>query len=171
MCYTSDLRYFPSHRGDRLGSRSGRSQLLIKGGRVDLNLSKDRLAIGRLGPGGLPGLEPTDYILCWSTRLLAIIEARSCIQLGWNIVLSRGASGNQRRSCCEGRTTTSTAASRILLVQLEPLSASSNWAPSTNFYYSTCPIIVGDISSASPSFNTFFIDLVIVLVVLSSSTM
>jgi hypothetical protein len=32
-------------------------------GRIDLNLSQDRHQVGRLGLGGWTGLEPTDYIL------------------------------------------------------------------------------------------------------------
>jgi hypothetical protein len=90
--YTSDLHDFPSHPEDRSGistcSRSARTQPPPKGGRIDLDLSKDRLAIsridlnlkifdrtdiksvGRLGLGGWTGqllvwsgFEPTDYIL------------------------------------------------------------------------------------------------------------
>jgi len=50
--YSSDLHRFPSHSEDRSGirncSRSARTQVLIKGGRIGLNRSKDRLAIGRI---------------------------------------------------------------------------------------------------------------------------
>jgi len=43
----------------------------MKGGRNNLDLSKDQLAIGRLGLGGWTALELTDYLLpgCWGMPL------------------------------------------------------------------------------------------------------
>jgi len=50
--YTRDLHHFPSLSEDRSGipngSRSARTRLRKKGGRIDFNLSKDRLEIGRI---------------------------------------------------------------------------------------------------------------------------
>ena len=52
MWYATDLHDFPSHRVDRSGisiySRLAQTQFFMKGGQVDLDLSIDQPAIGRI---------------------------------------------------------------------------------------------------------------------------